>query len=169
MCCLEHQRTFYPRPEDEPGQRGWKCPGPWRPWAGAVNQAGNCLASEFPVSWRDVYAFCSSRFEIGFVLVLVKSLVADLKVKVAQSCPTLCNPMDYTVHGILQARVLEWVAFPFSRGSSQPRSPAMQADSLPAEPQGKPCNWSRPELIKCQGQCGLRAVVWETDWRGSRR
>ena len=43
-----------------------------------------------------------------------------LKVKVAQSCPTLCNPMDYTVHGILQVRILEWVAFPFSRGSSQP-------------------------------------------------
>ena len=41
--------------------------------------------------------------------------------KVTQSCPTLCYPMDYTVHGILQARILEWVAFPFSRGSSQPR------------------------------------------------
>ena len=48
--------------------------------------------------------------------------------------------MDYTVHGILQARVLEWVAFPFSRRSSQPRSPALQADSLPAEPPGKPKN-----------------------------
>jgi len=35
--------------------------------------------------------------------------------KVAQLCPTLCNPMDYTVHGILQARILEWVAGPFSR------------------------------------------------------
>ena len=44
-----------------------------------------------------------------------------VKVKVAQSCPTLCDPMDYTVHGILQARILEWAAFPFSRGSSQPR------------------------------------------------
>ena len=43
------------------------------------------------------------------------------EIEVAQSCPTLCNPMDYTVHGILQARILEWVAFPFSRGSSQPR------------------------------------------------
>ena len=43
------------------------------------------------------------------------------KVKVAQLCPTLCDTMDYTVHGILQARILEWVAFPFSRGSSQPR------------------------------------------------
>ena len=37
------------------------------------------------------------------------------------SCPTLCNPMAYTVHGILQTRILEWVAFPFSRGFSQPR------------------------------------------------
>ena len=45
-----------------------------------------------------------------------------LKVKVTQSCPTLCDPMDYTVHGILQARILEWVAFPFSRGSPQPRN-----------------------------------------------
>ena len=44
-----------------------------------------------------------------------------VKVKVAQSCPTLCDPMDYTVHGILQARILEWVAVPFSMGSSQPR------------------------------------------------
>ena len=44
-----------------------------------------------------------------------------MKVKVAQSCPTLCDPMDYTVHGLLQARILEWVAFPFYRGSSQPR------------------------------------------------
>ena len=45
--------------------------------------------------------------------------------------------MDYTVHGILQARILEWVAFPFSRESSQPRteprSPALQVDSLPAK------------------------------------
>ena len=41
--------------------------------------------------------------------------------KVAQSCPTLCDPIDYTVHGILQGRILEWVAFPFSRGSSRPR------------------------------------------------
>ena len=43
------------------------------------------------------------------------------EVKVAQLCPTLCDPMDYTVHRILQARILEWVAFPFSRGFSQPR------------------------------------------------
>ena len=44
-----------------------------------------------------------------------------VKVKVTQLCPTLCDPMDYSVHGILQARILEWVAFPFSRASYQPR------------------------------------------------
>ena len=44
-----------------------------------------------------------------------------VKVKVIQSCPTLCNPIDYTIHAILQARILEWIAVPFSRGSSQPR------------------------------------------------
>ena len=43
------------------------------------------------------------------------------EVKITQSCPTLCDPMGYTVHGILQVRILEWVAVPFSRRSSQPR------------------------------------------------
>ena len=51
----------------------------------------------------------------------VGQCIGSVKVKVAQLCPNLCNPMDYTVHGILQTRRLEWVAFPFSRGSSQPR------------------------------------------------
>ena len=41
--------------------------------------------------------------------------------KVAQSCATLCNLMDYIVHGMLQARILKWIAVPFSRGSSQSR------------------------------------------------
>ena len=67
--------------------------------------------------------------------------------EVTQSNPTLCNPMDYSlpgssVHGIFQARVLEWVAISFSRGSSQPRDrsgfPELQADALPSEPPGKP-------------------------------
>ena len=56
-----------------------------------------------------------------FQLILRHEAVLILKVKIAQLCPTLCDPMDYMVHGILQARILEWVAFPFSRGSSQPR------------------------------------------------
>ena len=65
----------------------------------------------------------------------------SVKVKFSQLCPILCDSMDYTVHGILQARILEWVAIPF-RGSFQPnpgikpRSPTSLADSLPAEPPG---------------------------------
>ena len=65
---------------------------------------------------------------------------AKTKTKGAQLCSTLRHHRLY-VRGILQARILEWVVFfPFSRGSSQPRSPALQADSLPVEPQGKPKN-----------------------------
>ena len=64
-----------------------------------------------------------------------------VKVLVAQSCPTVCVPMDHhppgsPVHGILQARILEWVAIPFSSAFSQPRSPALQADSLLSESPG---------------------------------
>ena len=70
------------------------------------------------------------------------SLQGQVKVKVTQLYPTLWDPIDYIVHGILQARILEWVAFPFSRGSSQPRDQTQVShivgDSLPAEPQGKP-------------------------------
>ena len=81
-------------------------------------------------------------------------------VSVAQSCPTLCDPMDCSppgssVHRILQARILEWVAKSFSRGSS-----TWQADSLPFEPPGKiflQCYRSKPEALK-QWQQTLRAT-----------
>ena len=70
-------------------------------------------------------------------------LHVKVKMKGTQLCPTLCDPKDYTVHGILQARILEWVALPFSRGSPnpgvEPRSPTLQGDSLPTELSGKPC------------------------------
>ena len=75
----------------------------------------HCIAGFFP-SWGSLESVNSES-------VLIRS---KLKVKVAQTCPTLCNPMDYSlqgsfVHGILQAGILKWVDFPFSRGSSQPR------------------------------------------------
>ena len=58
-----------------------------------------------------------------FSLLQSRSLaLGKVKVKVTQSCPTLCGPMDYTVQGTLQARILEWVAFPFTRGYSRPRN-----------------------------------------------
>ena len=89
-----------------------------------------------------VYIVIYNTLKCYYILISIErsSWVYSVKVKVAQPCPTLCDPMGYTVHGILQARILEWVAFPFSRGSLQPgikpRSPTLQADSLPAEPQG---------------------------------
>ena len=72
-------------------------------------------------------------------------LSAKWKVKVNQLHPTLCDPKDYTVHGILQTRILEWVAFPFFQGifpnpGIKPMSSTLQADSLSAEPPGKPKN-----------------------------
>ena len=68
-----------------------------------------------------------------------------MKVKVAQSCPSLCGPMHYTAHGILQARILEWIAVPLFQGifptqGLNPGLPTLQADSLPTEPPGKPMN-----------------------------
>ena len=66
--------------------------------------------------------------------------------EVAQSCPTLCDPVDCSppgssVHGILQARILEWVAISFSRdlpdSGIEPRSSALEADALTSEPPGE--------------------------------
>ena len=80
--------------------------------------------------------------------------------KVTQSCLTLCDPMDCSlpgssVHGILQARILEWVAIPFSgdlpNPGIAPRSPTLQEDSLPCEPPGKPKNTGMGSLSLLQG------------------
>ena len=68
-------------------------------------------------------------------------------VLVARSCPTFCDPVGFRLlgffaHGLLRARILEWVAISFSRGLPDPgikhASPALQADSLLSEPPGKP-------------------------------
>ena len=77
----------------------------------------------------------------------------------------------WTVHGILQARILEWVAFPFFRGSPtsgiEPRSPTLQADSLPAEPQGKPKNPGVGSLSLLQGtEAWNRAECLREVWLG---
>ena len=86
---------------------------------------------------------------------IIQNLIRSLELResscvcewVAQSCLTLCDPMDCSlpgssVHVILQVRILEWAVIPFSRGSSQIRdrtqSPALQANSLLSEPPGKP-------------------------------
>ena len=67
------------------------------------------------------------------------NLLCHLSFWESENCSVVsdCESVDYTVHGILQARTLVWVVFPFSRGFSQPgdrRSPTLPADSLPAKP-----------------------------------
>ena len=67
------------------------------------------------------------------------------------------DPVDYIVHGILQARILEWVAFPSPGDHPNPgikvRSPSLQADSLPVEPPGKPKNTGVGSLSLLQRIC----------------
>ena len=78
------------------------------------------VAFLFPISWVPAGSLAwLTCFLWGLSLSLLscvfQPLLVTLKVKlnIIQSCPTLCDHMDYTVHGILQARILEWVAFPF--------------------------------------------------------
>ena len=92
---------------------------------------------------------------VGYHFVPGITVHEKVKVLVAQSCLTLCHPMDHSlpgssVHRIFQARILEWVAIPFSRGNLpdpgiEPGSVALQADSLPSEPSGRPLSF-------CTGQ-----------------
>ena len=73
---------------------------------------------------------CSHEIKRGLLLER-KAMTSLVKVKVTQSCLTLCYSMDYIVHGILQVRILEWVAIPFSRDlpnpGIKPKSSTLQA------------------------------------------
>ena len=101
-------------------------------------------------------------------------------VKVAQSCLTLCDPLDYSVHGILQARILECVAFLSPGDLPNPwietRSPTLQVDSLLAEPQGKPKNTGVGSLFLLQqifltqelnrGLLNCRQILYQLSYKG---
>ena len=110
-----------------------------------------------PHKYNFLIACQNYQFLEGLVLVTVVSLATWHSVQAQGRCLTNLEKWKWKwlshvrlfwshgiVHGILQARILEWVAMPFSRGSSQPRdhtrSPALQVDSLPAELPGKPEN-----------------------------
>ena len=97
-------------------------------------------------------------------------------VKVTQSCLTLCDPVDYTVQGILQARIPEWVAFPFSRGSSQPRD-RTQVFSIAGGffinwvtrevgQKNSRCSWCRPHLISLLYWLGVISLWISGDENG---
>ena len=120
--------------------------------------------------WKDLAWRSSGHWRLrgGWLWSLLKELdpcmCVCMRVLVAHLCPTLwdpmdCNPPGSSVYGILQARILEWVAFPFSRGSSWPRGwprfPVLQEDSLLSEPAGK----ARSHMLQLKIPC-TTAKTW---------
>ena len=105
---------------------------------------------ERALHWKAVCTQCSQQTHVGGTLLCPQPPTPPHYPHcriIQRSCPrcrsgTLCSPPGSSVHGILQGRILEWVAIPFSSGSSQPRdqtrAPALQEDFLPSEPSGKP-------------------------------
>ena len=79
-----------------------------------------CNPTNCSQTGSSVHGFSRQEFWSGLPCLLQRIFKIE-QVKIAQSFVTLCDPVDYTVHGILQAKILEWVAFPFSKGSPQPR------------------------------------------------
>ena len=124
-------------------------------WVEPLNSAHACQRASIP-AWplSHVCINCLALQSLDFVILKIYDTstyvnspfaltVVKVKMPVAQSCLTLCDPVDcsppgLSVHGILQARILEWVAIPLFRGSSWPRvklgSPALQVNSLSSEP-----------------------------------
>ena len=117
---MHWRRKWQPAPVFLPGEpQGWWS-APLKPRSGGVNQG---YRAEYlrPMTESDFYSHVSLP---GAGICLSSNYVCH-PVLVAQSCPTLCNPMNYSppgssVHGILQARILDWVPIPFSRESSRP-------------------------------------------------
>ena len=98
----------------------------------------------YAIKLSDIYSYCNLSWEKHLCVFVIFITVFGMKVKVVQSCLTLCYPMDCTVHGTPQARILEWVASSFSRGSSQRRG-------------------SNPGFLHC------RQVIYKLSHRGSPR
>ena len=114
---------------------GGKCGGEWihvdvwlSPFLVHLKLSQHCLFIGYSPIQNNCLKFVFKRRNLAvapalsWVLTYIQcTVIFFFFLKAAQSCLTLCNPMDYIVRGTLQARILEWVAVPFSRGSSQPR------------------------------------------------
>ena len=128
------------------GSKRWACRRYWGEkslTSGRWERAPERLEQQEGAVWGECEE-AGSHFQ-SVVKVLRSALGPIESESISQSCPTLCYPIDCnppssSVHEILQARILEWVAIPFSRGSSQPRDrtqvSCIAADSLPSEPIG---------------------------------
>ena len=146
-------QSVVPEPKDEVEAREGGSPH-FPPWAGPRGW-GLCRLSKFRVTYGVVKLASQENNS-------PKS--SKCKAFVAQSCLSLCDPRDCSlpgssVHGILQARILEWVTIPFSRGSSdpgiKPRSSALQVESLPSEPPGKPSKCKDYPLFSYMQRCKI--------------
>ena len=115
-------------------------PGKRKGWRASYCKASRRHESR-PGMWCSQAQACSFGRRHGLSFPGSSVTKEKVKVKVAQSCLTLCDPMDYTVHEILQARILEWVAFPFSSKSSTQK-----------------LNWG---LLQC------RQIVYQLSYQGS--
>ena len=98
-------------------------------------------------------------------ILLLGIFLLEVKVQVSQSCPTLCDPMDYTAHGILQARILKWVAFPFSRGSSQPRG-WTQISCIAGRFFNQLSHQGRPRILEWVAYSFSSRSFWPRNWTG---
>ena len=86
-------------------------------WVSDAIQPSHPLSPPAPIALNASQHQCLFQW-FSSLLQMAKICMKWSEAKIPQSCPTLCNPMDHTVHGILQARILERVAIPFSKGSS---------------------------------------------------
>ena len=145
--CHTRRRTWQPTPVFMPGEsHGQRSLAGYSPWGRTESDTTERLSTCRTILGCFMSVHPSIQYRIsehgkdGKLLLLVidktprmtqpnfirGSISLKVKVLVVQSCPTLCDPMDCSllgssVHGILQTRILEWVAIPFSRVSSQPR------------------------------------------------
>ena len=132
--CTDIKHTEMPQlVGDDPGRLALGFPGLPRGMDPVTNGSdfvpSSCLLESLP---KETTVWSPS-FRLFFGEPKLKLHMCVVEVWVTQSCPTLCDPMDYSlpgssVHGILQARILQWVAIPFSRGTSQPQgsNPGLQ-------------------------------------------
>ena len=94
----------------------------------------------------------------------VAHLRLKVKVKVVQLCLTLCDPLDFTVHGIFQAKILEWVAYPFSSNSSRLRNQTevccVAGGFFISCPNREVLNWARVNRVE-YSRWGIGEWKWE--------
>ena len=133
------------------------------------------------INWPNFWKHILKQKYESFILSVHNCCTHLLKVKITQSCLTICDPLDHTVHGVLQARTLEWAAFPspldLPNPGIKPRSLALQAESLPAEPEGKPKNTGVGSLSLRQwifltqesnrGLLHYRRILYQRSYEGS--